>query len=337
LTDREEHLIFEVLFCFKGVYIQGLVYKIESKDYYLLSGQDRIIRCSLRGKFQKDFNLKRDKLYEVDIVVVGDTVEYNLNDDGTGVIEEIFPRRNYISRKAPKIKGSGTRGERLEQKIASNVDNLVIVSSCKSPKFNNRSIDRFIVAAESSHVNCCIVINKTDLDLERLYEGYATVYRDMGYHVFETCAKDLSGFDELKDFLNGHVNLIWGQSGVGKSSILNKLYSNLSLKIGEISTFSSKGKHTTVTSLLIKVDAQTIVIDTPGIREIDPYGIREEDLCHFFRDFKEYINECRFNTCTHQHEPGCAIISAVEEGKIDNERYISYLNILESIEDDMNF
>lgn len=337
MTDRERHLIFEVLFCFKGAFIKGLVYKIESKDYYLFDEGNNSVRCSLRGKFQKDYNLKRDKLYEVDIVIVGDEVEFGLNEDGSGVIEKILPRKNYISRKAPRIKGSGTRGERLEQKIASNIDNLIIVSSCKNPKFNSRAIDRFIVVAESSHVNPCIVINKIDLDPETIYEPFSKMYRDMGYMVFETSTKENIGLDVLKKNLEGKINLIWGQSGVGKSSILNKLFPNLKLKIGEISDFSSKGKHTTVTSLLIKIDETTIVIDTPGIREIDPYGIKEEDLGHFFKDFEPFINDCKFSTCTHHHEPGCAVIKEVENGKIGKERYISYLNILESIEDDMNF
>ncbi len=321
----------------KELFIKGLVYKIESKDYYLFNEGNNSIRCSLRGKFQKDYNLKKDKLYEVDIVVVGDVVEYELNEDGTGVIEKILPRKNYISRKAPRIKGFGTRGERLEQKIASNVDNLVVVASCKNPKFNSRSIDRFIVAAESSHVNPFIIINKIDLDPEKTYEPFSAMYKEMGYSVFETSIKENIGFDDLKKNLEGKINLFWGQSGVGKSSILNKLFPDLQLKIGEISDFSSKGKHTTVTSLLIKIDENTIVIDTPGIREIDPYGIKEEDLGHYFKDFGPYINDCKFSTCTHHHEPGCAIIKEVENGNVNRERYISYLNILESIEDDMNF
>ena len=337
MTEYEEHLIFRVLFSFKGVFIKGLVYKIESKDYYLLDEYEKVIRCSLRGKFQKEFNLKRDKLYSVDIVVVGDTVEYSVNRDGTGVIEEVLPRRNFISRKAPKIKGSGTRGERLEQKIAANVDNLVIVSSCKNPKFNNRSVDRFIVTAESSQVNSIIVINKTDLDPEGIHKEHVEIYKKMNYTVFETSVKENSGLDEIKKLLEGKVNLIWGQSGVGKSSILNGIFPHLKLKIGEISEFSSKGKHTTVTSLLLKINSNTVVIDTPGIREIDPYGIREEDLGHFFRDFTPHINRCKFNTCTHQHEPGCAVLQAVEDGTIHAERYKSYLNILQTIEDDMNF
>jgi ribosome biogenesis GTPase len=260
-----------------------------------------------------------------------------MNNDGSGVINEILPRKNHISRKVPRIKGAGTRGERLEQIIASNVDNLVIVSSCKSPKFNNRLIDRLIVCAESSHINPIIVLNKTDLDSHLHYEEIIKLYSFIGYKIIATSIVTKKGIDELKNSLSGKVNLIWGQSGVGKSSLLNEIFHGLNLKIGMISNSTSKGKHTTVTSVLLKLDNDTSVIDTPGIREIDPYGIREEDLGHYFKEFVPFINKCKFNTCTHDHEPGCAVIKAVEEKLISSERYQSYLNLRATIEDDMNF
>ncbi len=260
-----------------------------------------------------------------------------MNKDGSGVINEILPRKNHISRKVPRIKGAGTRGERLEQIIASNVDNLIIVSSCRSPKFNNRLIDRLIVCAESSHINPIIVLNKTDLDPHLHYEEFVKLYSSIGYKIIATSTVTKRGIDELKNSLSRKVNLIWGQSGVGKSSLLNEIFPSLNLKIGMISDSTSKGKHTTVTSLLLKFGNDTSVIDTPGIREIDPYGIREEDLGHYFKEFVPFINECKFNTCTHDHEPGCAVIKAVEEKLISAERYQSYLNLRATIEDDMNF
>jgi len=317
--------------------IEGVIFKIESKDYYLFNKQFDKVRCSLKGRFQKEYELKKDKLYAVDIAAVGDRVEFEINKDGTGVINEIYPRRNYISRKAPRIKGAGTRGERLEQIVASNIDNLIIVGSCNSPKFNNRLIDRLLVAAESSNLHSIIVINKTDLDDSDNMLFWTELYSQIGYDIIMTSVVDNNGIDKLKKEIQEKVNLIWGQSGVGKSSLLNVMYKELSLKTGVISTSTSKGKHTTVTSVMNKIDDDTYVIDTPGIREIDPYGIRKEDVGHYFKDFTLFSDKCRFNTCTHNHEPECAVMDAVRNGTINMERYQSYLNILESIEDDMNF
>lgn len=260
-----------------------------------------------------------------------------MNKDGTGVITEVLPRSNKISRKAPRIKGASIRGERLEQIIAANVDNLIIVSSWLNPKFNNRLIDRMIVVAESSSVKPVIVINKIDLDNNTEREKWVNLYKQIGYNVFETSTINKLGLDDLKKYLKGKTNLFWGHSGVGKSSLLNQLYSGLNLKVSEISNYTLKGRHTTVTVLMKKVDDNTYVIDTPGIREIDPYGIKKEDLCHYFKDFKDFIYNCKFNTCTHHHEPDCAVVKACSEGKINEERHKSYLNILETIEEDLFF
>ncbi|MEW6507067.1 MAG: ribosome small subunit-dependent GTPase A [Bacteroidota bacterium] len=318
-------------------FIVAKVFKVESKDYYLIDDSENEIRCSLRGKFKKEFGLKADKLYQIDIAAVGDIVEYVLNEDGSGVIYKILPRKNHLSRKVPKLKGAGTRGERLEQVVAANVDNLVIVMSRKLPEFNNRYLDRLIVAGESSHIPVIIIINKSDLKNENVFDKWIDLYSGIGYKVFETSVKMRTGIDELKNYLEGSVNLFWGQSGVGKSSLVNALYPQLNLKTGDISVSTSKGRHTTVTSLLKKVSSNTFIIDTPGIREIDPYGIKKEDLGHFFVEFIPLINNCKFNTCTHHHEPGCAVIEAVNADMINKERYKGYLNLLETIEDDMNF
>lgn len=267
---------------------------------------------------------------------MGDEVKISLNQDGTGNIEEIKPRRNYLSRKAPRIKGAAQRGERLEQIIAANVDSLIIVGSVMQPNFNNKLIDRIIVAGESSHLNVKIIINKIDLGKSEI-NFWNELYSSIGYEVMLTSALSKHGLNEMRDKLAGRKNLFWGASGVGKSSLLNSVFPGLDLKTKEISAATSKGKHTTVTTQMIKVNDSTFVIDTPGIREIDPYGIKKEDLGHYFVEFDKYINNCRFNTCTHHHEPGCGIIDAVEGGVISPERYESYLNILDTIEDGMIF
>lgn len=296
-----------------------------------------LIRCSAKGKFKKDFNLKKDKLFNTDFAVVGDVVKFDLNDDGTGVIYEVLPRKNYLSRKAIKTRGASYRGERLEQIIASNIDNIFIVSSFQEPDFNNKTLDRLLVASESAQLTPIIIINKSDLaDIEAL-NYWKQLYEKIGYKVFLTSVIFASGINELKLHLKGKKNLFWGQSGVGKSSILNALFPQLGLKTGEISSYTSKGTHTTVTSVMFNIEGSTYIIDTPGVREIDPYGIKKEDLGHYFPEFSEHLKNCRFNTCTHHHEPGCAVMDALEKEKISDERYDSYLRLLDTIEKDINF
>ncbi|UCH66842.1 MAG: ribosome small subunit-dependent GTPase A [Ignavibacterium sp.] len=311
--------------------------KIESKDYYVLSEDKETYRCTLRGKFKKEYALKKDKLFATDIASVGDYVEFDLNPDGTGVIHIINERFNYLSRKAPKLKGSSHRGERLEQIIAVNIDQVIVVSSVHNPDFNNRTVDRFLVGAESAHLDSQIIINKSDLMADDEIIFWKDLYEKIGYKVLITSAVTNEGLNEVKEILSKKKSLFWGQSGVGKSSILNILYPHLNLKIGKISKYDGKGTHTTVTSSMIQVEDNTFIIDTPGLREIDPYGIKKEDLGHYFVDFTDYLKECRFNTCTHYHEPDCGVISAVENGNIDEFRYDSYLRLLDTIEEDIIF
>ena len=281
--------------------------------------------------------MKKDKLFFTDFIAVGDHVEFEMNEDGSGVINKIEKRKNHLSRKLPKDRGASYRGERLEQVIAANIENVVIVTSVHHPDFNNRVLDRFLVAAESSHLNVTIVLNKIDLDQTHFAIEWKKLYEGIGYKFILTSAETNLGILNLKEELKDAKNLFWGHSGVGKSSLLNKMYPELDLKTSEVSQFSSKGTHTTVTSVMIKVERNTFIIDTPGLREIDPYGIRKSDLGHYFIEFGDYINECKFNTCTHHHEPGCAVIDAAEKNLISMERYDSYLRILDTIEDDINF
>ncbi len=317
--------------------IKGLITKIESKDFYVLTDQYKTYRCTLRGKFKKEFALKKDKLYLTNIAAVGDTVEFESANSNGGVIHSIEDRKNYISRKAPKIKGASFRGERLEQIIASNIDQIIVISSVHQPEFNNKTLDRFLVTSESANIKSVIVINKSDLNTNDEIKNWADLYKEIGYPVIVTSAVTKNGIEDLKNILPNKITLFWGQSGVGKSTLLNILFPQLNLKVGDISESTRKGVHTTVTSIMIPVNENSFVIDTPGVREIDPYGIKKEDLSHYFPDFEEYFSNCKFNTCTHYHEPGCGVIDAVEEGKIAFERYDSYLRILDTIEEDLHF
>lgn len=178
---------------------------MESKDYYLYELRSHaLIRCVLRGKFKKEYSLKKDKLFHTDIAVVGDKVKFDLNDDGTGFIYEIFPRENYLSRKAPRIRGASYRGERLEQIIAANIDQVFIVTSISEPDFNHKTVDRFLVACESSHLNVKIIINKTDLDENNSVSDYwKSLYSRIGYEVLLTSINTDTGIEELKSKLPG--------------------------------------------------------------------------------------------------------------------------------------
>jgi len=205
------------------------------------------------------------------------------------------------------------------------------------PVFNNKVLDRLIIIGETAHVPISVIINKSDLDENNLIAEWKELYDDIGYKVFITSAVTGQGLNELINSISVGKNLFFGHSGVGKSSLLNTIFPGLELKVGRISGFTDKGTHTTVTSSMIQVGSGTFVIDTPGIREIDPFGIRKEDLGHYFLEFTGYINDCKFNTCTHFHEPNCAVIGAVEKGEISEKRYESYLRILDTIEEDINF
>lgn len=256
-----------------------------------------------------------------------------MNEESSGVIETIQERNSFLSRKAPKIKGAGVKGERLEQVIASNLDALYIIVSTDQPAFNNKTLDRFLIVGESSGLQTKIVLNKTDLIFADEFDEIISLYQSIGYEIFPCSTKTGDGLKELKKSLKGKTSLFWGPSGVGKSSILTAMCPSLDLETGTISAFHNKGKHTTVTVWMHHVEKDTFIIDTPGVREIEPYGIKKEDLGHYFPEFVPFINECRYNTCTHDHEPGCAIVKAVEEEIISGERYDSYLRILATTEE----
>lgn len=286
---------------------------------------------------KKEFSLKKDKLFLTDIVSVGDIVEFDQAEEGIGAISSILPRRNYISRKAPRIKGASYRGERLEQVIAANIDQVIIQTSISQPKFNNKTLDRFLVAAESSHIKSKIIINKSDLDIKHRIEVWKNLYESIGYVVIITSVPENKGIKNVAALLPGKKTLFLGQSGVGKSSLLNLIYPQLNLRVGEISDYTGKGTHTTVTAHMIQINENTFVIDTPGVREVDPFGIRKEDLGHYFIDFDQFRSNCKFSTCIHDHEPECAVIDAVKKGEISEIRYDSYLRMLNTVEEDINF
>ena len=194
-----------------------------------------------------------------------------------------------------------------------------------------------MIASESSKLKSIILINKSDLDTKKQIDKWKCLYEEVGYTVIVSSAIDKTGIKEIKELLMNKKSLLWGQSGVGKSSLLNVIFPQIELKIGDISNYSVKGKHTTVTSVMIPVGENTFAIDTPGVREIDPYGIQKADLGHYFPEFIEHLAGCKFSTCTHHHEPECAVKEAADNEKISIERYESYLRMLETVEEDLHF
>lgn len=314
--------------------MKGIVCRIESKDYYVLTDDNKEIRCVLRGKLKLEAEWKKEKLLYTDLIVVGDIVEFEMNDDGTGVIEKIPERKNYLSRKAPVIKGVSEKGRRFEQIIAANIDYTFCVVSVDKPKFNNRTLDRMLVTAESCETIPVIVINKYDLLKKKKRDFWYELYTTLGYKVIRTSTITSQGIEEIKSLIQNKTSVFIGHSGVGKSSILNLLDPRINQKVGDVSEIWNKGRHTTVTVRLFKLNENTFVIDTPGVKEIEPYGLTREDITHFYKEISIVSRKCKFNTCTHTHEPDCAVKKAVEDEIIPYERYDSYLRLVETLEED---
>ncbi|PIB36556.1 ribosome small subunit-dependent GTPase A [Reichenbachiella sp. 5M10] len=291
----------------------GLWYQVETTD-----GQ--MHNCRLKGKFK----LENKKISNP--VAVGDKVEL-LKDQGDAnamIISKILPRENYIIRVSPKKKGHS-------HIIASNLDQAIIVATVGTPKTSLGFIDRFLVTAEAFRIPATILMNKIDLldkeELAKLREKM-TEYEALGYQVRYTSALIKKDIDGLKEFLSGKTSLFTGHSGVGKSTIVNSLAPEADQKTSEISEFANKGVHTTTFAERFKLDTDTYIIDTPGIKELGLAEIEKEELSHYFPELRELMGQCKFSNCTHTHEPGCAIESAYEDGRISQSRYDSYLSML---------
>ena len=308
------------------------------------------IDCRLRGNYR----LRGNK--QTNPVAVGDRVLFEMQDDGTGVIHEVQDRTNYIVRRATKL-------SKQTHVIAANIDLLCIVATLGLPRTSTGFIDRLLVTAEAYHIPACLLFNKVDLYDEVLWEIHNEIkgiYTAAGYPVYEVSALRGDGLDEVKRLIAGKTVLFSGHSGVGKSALLNALCPGLDLRTGELSEWSLKGTHTTTFAEIhpVKVsgygleviDASaeqprqpsithnlspiTYLIDTPGIKEFGMVDFNAQELSHFFPEMRAVLHDCRFANCTHRHEPGCAVMQAVDEGRISEERYQNYLNILEDVTQD---
>ncbi len=294
-------------------------------SWYDVRLNDDVVPTKMRGRFRlemEDSNLTNP-------VAVGDYVRISQQDDGTGMIEEVLPRETMLCRRA------AGRRVGMEQIIAANIDFVWIVQSIRLPKPTLGFIDRVLIMCERYELPAGIVLNKLDLlrpaDEEQLHDIQMIYGEQLGYPVVCTSAIDKEGVEQWRELLQGRISVVTGPSGVGKSTLLNAIEPGLELRTGEVSEKSRKGRHTTTYAALYDLTGGGSVIDTPGIREFGVVEMEAWELGHYFPEFLPYIHDCRFPNCTHDHEPQCAVRDAVDEGKIHEQRYVSYLNILDSI------
>ena len=281
-----------------------------------------IVECRLPGRF---------RLEEKEVtnpIAVGDRVSVTITPDGTGTITEIHERENYIPRKA-------THGRRGEQILVANVDHAWVVQSVRQPKLREGFIDRFLVMCEAYQVPVGVLINKTDLAKTRdlhWSDDVLALYESLGYPFLRASAETGEGIETLRAEMEGRTSVFIGPSGAGKTSLLNAIQPDLSLRTGEVSSYSGKGKHTTTFAELIPILSDSYVVDTPGVREFGLVDIEPYELSLFFPEMIEPRKQCKFYNCTHIHEPGCGVMEAYEAGEIAASRYGSYLSMMDEIQ-----
>ena len=301
--------------------MQGTVVRSTGSWYEVRNEDKQIVACRLRGKF-KNKNLKI-----TNPIAVGDKViwEWESGQKDVGIITDILPRENYIIRKSVHKTAQG-------HLLAANIDQAMVIVSLVSPRTSLGFIDRFLVSAEAFRIPAVVVFNKIDLLDEEAYAYQSElkeIYEEIGYPCLETSASQNIGIEAFSQMLEGKTTLISGHSGVGKSSLVNKLNPELNLKTSEISSFANKGVHTTTFAEMFELQENTFVIDTPGIKELGLAEIESEELSHYFLEMRQFLGECKFGgRCSHTHEPNCKIIEAVKNGEIAIFRYESYLSML---------
>ncbi len=304
--------------------MKALVYKSTGSWYQIRNEDGELFNARIKGKF------KINEITSTNPLAVGDFVEAQKEDvaEGSVIISEIYPRKNYITRQSPHNKNQ-------HHIIASNLDQSLLFATLKEPKTSQGFIDRFLIASEAYHVPAIIVFNKSDLYKKKeqeKFEELKSVYENIGYRILLMSISHGTGIDGVIEVLKDKTTLISGHSGVGKSSFINSIFPELLLKTQVVSGWSGKGLHTTTFAEMFDLPFGGRLIDTPGMREFALMDISQQELSHYFPEMRALINECRFNNCMHIEEPECAVRAAVEAGRISPERYISYLNILNSIE-----
>ena len=305
--------------------MKGIVIRNTGSWYVVHTETDKDINCKVKGNFR----LKG--IRTTNPVAVGDRVEISVNPNGNAIITAIEPRENYIIRRASNL-------SKESHIIAANVDRAFLVVTLFHPVTSTTFIDRFLATAEAYRVPVTIVINKVDLldsEEDKEYcDAVSYLYSSIGYDVMEVSATQGIGIEELRGKLSGKVSLFSGNSGVGKSTLINALLPGLKLKTAEISDNHDTGMHTTTFSEMFPLPEGGWLIDTPGVKGFGTIDFEKNEIAHFFPEIFEKSHECRYNNCTHTHEPGCAVLAALDENLIAQSRYNSYLSILEDTNPD---
>jgi len=301
--------------------MKGRVYKSTGSWYGVKAENGTYYQCRLRGKFKQDGLKVNNPISVGDYVRIDEATE----EKGSAVITEILPRENYIIRKS-------TRKSAFSHILASNIDQAIVIATITFPRTSQGFIDRFLVSAESFRIPSIVLINKKDIYKEKdllKAQRLIDLYNELGYQCKLISAQDKNDLNMVAELIEGKTSLISGHSGVGKSTLMNALAPDLELKTGEVSTFANKGTHTTTFAEMFEVSDKTLLIDSPGIKELGLVDMDQGEISHYFPEMRAFLGECKFNNCIHVNEPGCRVIQAIEEGEIDESRYLSYLSILE--------
>ena len=302
---------------------RGIVVKSTGSWYNVKLENGEVLACRIRGKF---------KLGEIKLtnpVAVGDIVDIEMESNLNGMIVQILPRRNYVVRQSPRKKHD-------VHLLASNIDQALLIATIVQPNLKQGFIDRFLLMTEPYNIPVHIAFNKSDLYREEdlaMYSYIKEVYENIGYRVFLVSAVDKTGIDELKMLLKNRCTLVSGQSGVGKSTLINAIDPSFTLKTGELSDYSGKGQRSKTFADMIELQFGGSIIDTPGIKTLSFNHLEVLDIAHNFREFFAASDQCKFSNCTHRNEPGCAVKDLMESGQISELRYINYVTILEEVED----
>lgn len=304
--------------------MKALVIKNTGSWYIVRTESGEVVNCKIKG------NLRLKGFRCTNPVAVGDIVSIEVKPDGTAFIVKIEPRTNYIIRRASNL-------SKEFQILAANLSQAVLVVTLVNPETNTTFVDRFLATAEAYRVPVVMAINKIDLlvsDEDRdLLDAFAYLYESLGYPVIKMSTFSGEGVDELRNLLKDKTTLFSGNSGVGKSSLINQLVPDANLRVGDVSETHHTGMHTTTFSEMLDLPGGGAIIDTPGVKGFGTIDFEKTEVAHYFREIFKISDDCRFGNCTHTHEPGCAVLQAVEEARISQSRYASYLSIMEDGDD----